>query len=132
MNISASENLLRDLRARVEAGEEVAQIAAGMDGIEGVTDAESFLKGVEYALVWQRAQMAEAARAGQRKAREAGTHIGRPAGSGTARERSKLFPHEARIREMLSRKVPVCRIAAALGVDRHTLATYIRKYLRQP
>ena len=118
---SSSKPLLTSIRTQISTGELV---------VDGVTDIESFLKGAEYVLELERKSMAEASREGQRKAKEAGVHIGRPYGATTSRERSKLYPFEPLIRQMLSQGATVAEIARKVSVDRHTVTAYINKYLK--
>ena len=116
-----SSPLLTTVSTRLAAGELVLG--------EG-TDVESFLKGVEYAAELQREFNSRKTKNALRKAKEAGTHIGKPQGAKTSHEHTKLYPYEPLIKEMLAQGCNLSRIAAKTGVDRHTVKTHIEKYLK--
>ena len=106
------------------------RLAAGELVLDEGTDVESFLKGVEYAAELQREFNSLKAKNAIRKAREAGTHIGKPHGAKTPHEHTKLYPYEPLIKEMLAQGCNLSRIAEKTGVDRHTVKTHIEKYLK--
>ena len=121
MRTQSPNTLLTTLRTQLATGELVLD--------EG-TDAESFLKGVEYAVNLQREMNSRKSREAMLRAKDAGVRVGKPQGAKTAREHTKLYPYEPLIREMLAQGCNLSRIAAEIGVDRHTVKSHIEKYLK--
>ena len=106
------------------------QLASGELVLEGVTDTESFLKGVEYTLELQREINSQNSKEAIRKAKDAGIYIGRPRGAKSIHEHTKLYPYEDIIREMLAQGATYGEIAARVCADRHTVKSHIDKFLK--
>ena len=106
------------------------RLAAGELVLDEGTDMESFLKGVEYAAELQREFNSRKTKNAIKKAKEAGVVIGKPKGSKTPHEHTKLYPYEPLIKEMLSQGATYGAIAEKTGVDRHTVKSHIEKYLK--
>lgn len=78
---------------------------------------------IERNLISQRTKEALALR------RANGVTLGRPKGAKTAREKLKLYKHEAKLRKLLKDHVPQRKMAKILGVSRGTISRYIKRFI---